>query len=893
MSGFAMHRSVFLCFTFVFFLVAGTSWADVQSIKSLLANGENQGALEAAQAINTESAEIKHLIAVAKMRLVNQRSIANPDAEIWLPGELEEIEGLLKSASDERYGPAMFDYAFIRAIGAQEASQDEKSVSREMFAQLTNAFRAGEPMAALTLYENYCSGEAVSIDIVELERTVSSISNMPTDADSEVNFVSIFDAVDDDELVRNAKRSLAKNLATGSCGRLDKAEARRIYDSLIGTPDQFWIGLELGNIVSRFKGAELFSEVRNQVQANPAEAFDWLAYKVRSGRGSYDDYMKLAEALLTGTGTPKNYASASSAVAACYREEKLRDNIYCSPYNVDRLAQELLTTSASSGGRHSQEGRNAIESLLGTIAVEEANSGDMWPWVYAESLGDAYYNGDFGTPNLTKALELYRVAAASGSVRSQFLTGYMYSQGEGTPVDGKEAARFYEIAAANGDSTAAHNLGWLYAYSGLITKNDVVATNWYRRSADLGDLDAIAILGKRISEGTGTLENDVEAVRWLTKAAEAGQKFAQKDLAFMYANGEGVDQNFVAAYKWANLSGGQGVDVSAIKSWLSARMNRDEVTRAQSLSAAWKPTLVSDASPKAESFNGSGSTRPAEPDELTLEIQVGLSKLGFLAGRADGLFGPKTRAAIEAFQRQHGLQVTGAVSPQLATQIGRALSAAPATKSRPYGAGDSIATGTGFVVSSLGHLVTNAHVVTGCQKMTLANGTLLTMQAYDPVTDLALLKSSALEGVSPLFLRGGSNVEVAESVAVAGFPLSGLVSPDLNVTLGNVSALSGPDGSKSLIQITAPVQPGNSGGPILDESGSVVGVVVSKLDAIAVATITGDIPQNVNFGISLSELKAFLNKQGVPFSLQAGKTVLKSAKIGELARASTFQVQCH
>jgi hypothetical protein len=120
-----------------------------------------------------------------------------------------------------------------------------------------------------------------------------------------------------------------------------------------------------------------------------------------------------------------------------------------------------------------------------------------------------------------------------------------------------------------------------------------------------------------------------------------------------------------------------------------------------------------------------------------------------------------------------------------------------------------------------------------------------------------------------------------------------LVSPDLNVTLGNVSALSGPDGSKSLIQITAPVQPGNSGGPILDEAGSVVGVVVSKLDAIAVATITGDIPQNVNFGISLSELKAFLNKQGVPFSLQAGKTVLKSAKIGELARTSTFQVQCH
>jgi uncharacterized protein len=863
----------------------GPSWADTRSIRALLEKGENQQALELARSENSTLPEVKHLMALAMIRLANQRSIANPDSDFWLAQERQGVEQLLSSAAEAGYAPAMFDYAILLSFELDD-------FTAESLGYLASAAKKGDPSAVQTLYHRYCSGSDIPLEASEIQAAFVAVTTMKTDTDAVANFFSMFIAEDDDVFVQGAKRSLASNLATGSCGRLDKLEARRIFDSLTQEEDQFWVTLNLGTIVDQFKG-ESYGTSRSTVTANPSEAFDWLKYKIRSGRASYSDYTDIAEALLTGTGTPKDFESAKSAVAACYREAKVRENIYCLPSSINTLASDMLTASSSAATSLTQSEKQALKSILGTIALEEATDTDFMGWFYAANLGDQYAEGNFGTPDLKQAVEWYRVAATSGSVRSQFKLGYLFSSGEGVTTDGEEAARYYKMAAANGDSTAAHNLGWLYAYSGLVTKDDVEATSWYKKAAELDDLDAMAQLGKRTSEGLGTLENDREAVRWLTKAAEAGQKFAQYDLAIMLSNGEGAESNFVAAYKWANLAGASGVDASSLKSWLVNRMTREEVERAQNLSAVWKPKPLEDSQ---TSSSGNSDLREAgntQPDELTLEIQIGLKDLGFLRGSADGIYGPKTRSAIEAFQRQQGVEVSGIVTPQLAVLIGRALQAAPRENGRWEDAGGAKTTGTGFVVSSSGHIVTNAHVVTACKKMTLSNGKLLTLQAYDPATDLALLKSSSLEGISPLPLRFGNNLEVSEAVAVAGFPLSGLLSPELNVTLGNISALSGPDGTRSLIQITAPVQPGNSGGPILDESGNVVGVVVSKLDAIAVATLTGDIPQNVNFGISLGELKSFLATQKVQFATKPASSALKSAEVGKIARASTFQIQCH
>jgi S1-C subfamily serine protease len=133
---------------------------------------------------------------------------------------------------------------------------------------------------------------------------------------------------------------------------------------------------------------------------------------------------------------------------------------------------------------------------------------------------------------------------------------------------------------------------------------------------------------------------------------------------------------------------------------------------------------------------------------------------------------------------------------------------------------------------------------------------------------------------------------LAESVVVAGFPLTGILASGLSATTGTVSALAGPRDDRRIIQITAPVQPGNSGGPVLDGSGNLVGVVVAKLDAVGVALLTGDVPQNVNFAISLGTLQAFLDANGVDYQTRPSTEAKTNPEIAEVARASTFQVLC-
>ncbi len=135
-------------------------------------------------------------------------------------------------------------------------------------------------------------------------------------------------------------------------------------------------------------------------------------------------------------------------------------------------------------------------------------------------------------------------------------------------------------------------------------------------------------------------------------------------------------------------------------------------------------------------------------------------------------------------------------------------------------------------------------------------------------------------------------VHQGDAVAVYGFPLPGVLAPGNNITFGNITALAGPADNSSLLQISAPVQPGNSGGPVLDEAGNVVGIVVSKLNALRVATATKDIPQNVNFAIKASVLADFLAAHNVAFSPGAMARKLTPSAITSAAKNLTLEIEC-
>ena len=107
-----------------------------------------------------------------------------------------------------------------------------------------------------------------------------------------------------------------------------------------------------------------------------------------------------------------------------------------------------------------------------------------------------------------------------------------------------------------------------------------------------------------------------------------------------------------------------------------------------------------------------------------------------------------------------------------------------------------------------------------------------------------------------------------------------------------MSNLRGIGDDRTFIQITAPVQPGNSGGPLLDDSGNVVGVIVRKLDAIKVARATGDIPQNVNFAVNASIARIFLDSEGTDYRLASSTEKMPAADVVAGARQHVASVEC-
>jgi S1-C subfamily serine protease len=195
--------------------------------------------------------------------------------------------------------------------------------------------------------------------------------------------------------------------------------------------------------------------------------------------------------------------------------------------------------------------------------------------------------------------------------------------------------------------------------------------------------------------------------------------------------------------------------------------------------------------------------------------------------------------------------------------------------------------GSAFFISADGVAVTAAHVVKGCGRLESPRWGIVKVLAADPRADLAILKAPGASGqYVPLRGRGP---RLGENMSAAGYPLGQLLGSGLKITTGVVSGLSGPQGDRGLFQLSAPIQPGNSGGPVIDAEGALIGVVAAKLDELKVADATGVFPQNVNFAVPVTILQSFLEENGVAYKTAsaAGVTVPTAAMPGY-----TFAVVC-
>ena len=167
------------------------------------------------------------------------------------------------------------------------------------------------------------------------------------------------------------------------------------------------------------------------------------------------------------------------------------------------------------------------------------------------------------------------------------------------------------------------------------------------------------------------------------------------------------------------------------------------------------------------------------------------------------------------------------------------------------------ASGSGFFITSTGIAVTNFHVVENASAVQLIDAAGVrsdaTILRVDRANDLALLQVNN-PGTSFLQVASSSSIRRGQKVYALGFPRTSIQGIEPKLTDGIISSLSGMRDEPRTFQITNPIQPGNSGGPLLTDDGRVVGVVVSMLNAVRVLEVTGSLPQNVNYAIKSNYL---------------------------------------
>jgi S1-C subfamily serine protease len=200
--------------------------------------------------------------------------------------------------------------------------------------------------------------------------------------------------------------------------------------------------------------------------------------------------------------------------------------------------------------------------------------------------------------------------------------------------------------------------------------------------------------------------------------------------------------------------------------------------------------------------------------------------------------------------------------------------------------------GSGFAVTSDGYVVTNYHVIDGCNNVEIIDkGQTIpaTVISFDISNDLALLKSD----FKPLhtFPLSRKNPYTLMEIYVAGYPFGYDISTPVKITRGIVSSLAGIGNNFSRVQIDAAIQPGNSGGPIINDKGNVIGVAVSKLDLEIMMDSYGVVPEGTNFGIKSNVVINFLESNNINL-IDVNTKELSKERLGKTITDGTYYISC-
>jgi len=454
------------------------------------------------------------------------------------------------------------------------------------------------------------------------------------------------------------------------------------------------------------------------------------------------------------------------------------------------------------------EVKGPVRAVLIALADRANDSGNCWP-------SKATIAKDAGVCLSTVKTALRKLR------RVELITWTNTTTGDGdagcnNPQNPAEKIEIYRKAAERGDAVAQCKLGTHYAYGEGLTKDFAVSAKWMRKAANQGVARAQYMLGVQYADGSGVHKDSTEACKWFRKAAVQGHAEAQLNLGYCYESGSGVTKDSAEAVKWYRMAADQGDSKAQYNLGLCY-------------------------------FEGSGVVKNA----------VEAYKWWLLAGGQDNKDARKYMAVSE--RRMTREQI--AEGQKLARDFKPRKAPAAGVPIPGNGADDSIprVTGTGFFITDGGFLITNRHVVEGATQVRLATSAGLIaakVVKVDAANDFALLKADGKFTALPV--TSSRAVKLGASMATVGFPNTGIQGFSPKLAKGEIAGLSGAADDARYFQISVPVQPGNSGGALVDERGNVVGVVSAKLNAAATLAASGALPENVNYAVKSSFLLGFL-----------------------------------
>jgi hypothetical protein len=436
---------------------------------------------------------------------------------------------------------------------------------------------------------------------------------------------------------------------------------------------------------------------------------------------------------------------------------------------------------------------------------------------------------------------------------------------------------------ANGSPTVAPQKSALFTagfsdeYGNLIHLTPEEAAEANQHFKQMGDDEEVGVQLFDNKEYTHAFEP-------LQRAALGGQPKAQCCLASCYRNGLGVSKDAVKAVEWYRKAAEQGI--AEAQFWLGVHYS-------QGLDAAegarWYPNQGLGAAEGARWYR-----KAAEQGHAGAQNNLG-NCYAYGSGVPKDCVEALKWLALSSIQDPsrsillpEPLQVTTPDQNAEAQRLVRAF-----RKRKAVEPGDSVnavidsnpaSTGTGFFISEDGFLVTNEHVVKEAAQVRVVTGTGVfkaSVLKVEPANDLALIhvygQFASLPVATTRLVRLGS------SVATIGFPNIRLQGLAPKLAKGEISALSGAQDDPRYFQVSVPIQPGNSGGALVDQRGNVVGVLAAKLSARAALATSGAIPENVNYAVKSSCLLRFLESDPI-LSAKLKRPTTKDRKFEDVVK---------